>query len=136
MTMKWISSWKMNADRNWGSKIVEIWFTYNVIEYKMTLYTQVTQNTHEVISILFHIILIVSYIFNAPQFLFKIQIYSKCIVYWCLINTFCYSIQILAIVYCIVYHIFHPTSIHLSWPSSTTKAQNSNGNLNILRYLQ
>ena len=61
----------MNADRNLGSGIIEIWFTYNVIEYKMTLYTQVTQNTHEVISILFHIILIVSYIFNAPQFLYK-----------------------------------------------------------------
>ena len=67
----------MNADRNLGSRIVEIWFTYNVIEYKMTLYTQVTQNTHEVISILLHITLIVSYIFHAPQFLFNIYVYPN-----------------------------------------------------------
>ena len=64
----------MNEDRNLGCRIIEIWFTYNVIEYKMTLYTQATQNTHEVITILLsrkwyiHNILIVSYIINAPLF--------------------------------------------------------------------
>ena len=39
----------------------------------MTLYTQVTQNTHEVISILFHIILIVSYIFIQDTNLFQMS---------------------------------------------------------------
>ena len=72
--------------RNLGSRIVEIWFTYNVIEYKMTLYTQVTQNTHTKLFLFSFILLWLFHIYLMHLSFYQDIRLSKCPVYWRLIR--------------------------------------------------